>query len=395
MHVDESPSASLRVIAVDRLADLDPHAAAWDTLAGGLPQCLPMSTHAWSRTLLEQVIEPDGEWVALLAYEGDDLVGVLLAALETRRVLGMRRVAARVPAEYHTEDGDVVLRSDRASVALQALLGALRERVPGLLRLDLGAVREDSPTCAALDALPRGFSAVREPAVGGSVFDIQGDVETWFSGLSKNLRSDLKRSRNKARKAGLGEPVISFLTGADAPEDLLATLERLEASGWKGQVGTAIACDETKREKYARLVRRFAAHDMLEWHRLELGGQVAAMHLAVRMGPGLMLLRQGLDQDLARYGPGNHLIRAMVEREFERGGREVNLVTDYPWCRRWRMRLVPYEKVVILPRGPLPWLVAGLPMKARNLGRVTPGVRRAVRWLRERREGTVGTPGNR
>ena len=68
---------------------------------------------------------------------------------------------------------------------------------------------------------------------------IAGDWDSYWSGLSKNLRGTIKRCRN--RLADLGETSVRVhQEGADL-ESLLTTAFELEASGWKGDEGTAIS----------------------------------------------------------------------------------------------------------------------------------------------------------
>ena len=375
--VTSTPLAASQVTCtlVDRADALETYGKAWDALAASLPQCLPMLTHAWVATYLERMEVPQGDWLALVAQDGDAFVGVLVGVVEG--------AVLRVPCDYHTEDGDVVLAPGRERESLEALLAALRHHRPAVQAISLGAVREDSPTQAALAAGLRGWSVARESAVDGSSFVIGGDADAWFKELSKNLRSDLKRSANKIRKADLGEPAFTFLTGAAATPELLDDLMGLEASGWKGESGSAIARDEGTETKYRLLARRYAERGMLEWHRLHLGERLVAMHMAVRMGDKLMLLRQAFENELAKYGVGNLLLRQAVEREHERGpGGEINLVTDYPWCRRWRMARTGYDHVVLARRRPWPWLRRILPVRLRQWARSTPGVRWAVDRVR-------------
>lgn len=362
---------------IDRLDALEPHATAWNALAGSLPQCLPMLTHAWVVTYFERTSIPEGDWVVVLAHRGDTLVGVLPGAIEGGLL--------RVPCDYHADDGDVVLAPGDEAETLSALLGTLREREPGIRAVSLGAVRGNSPTNAALaEGLP-GWASVREPGIEGSSFPITANVETWFQGLSKNLRGDLRRSANKMRKAGLEEPVVRFQAGDEARLERFSDLARLEASGWKGEAGSAIATNEGTEAKYRALSRRFAEHGMLEWHDLYLGDRLAAMHMCVRMGENLMLLRQGFEHELGKYGVGNLLLRAAIEREHERRtDGEMNLVTDYGWCRRWRTILSGYDHVVLSRRRPIPWLRWALPVRLRQLARRTPGVPRALEWARSR-----------
>jgi CelD/BcsL family acetyltransferase involved in cellulose biosynthesis len=373
---------------VDRLDGLEAHGAAWDALAASLPQCLPMLTHAWVATYLERMEVPQGNWLAILAYDGEALVGVLVGVVEGG--------VLRVPCDYHADDGDVVLAVGREREALSALLAALRAHRPRIRALELGAVREDSPTNVALATGLPGWAQAREPALYGSSFEIHGDPGAWFQSLSKHLRADLRRYLNKLRKAGFDEPTLSFDAGSAAGPERLEDLMRLEASGWKGEAGSAIGMNEGTQTKYRSLARRFAAHGMLEWHELRLGDRLAAMHMCVRMGDDLMLLRHSFEDELGAFGVGNLLLRAAVEREHTRRAHgQINLVTDYAWCRRWRTKLSRYDHVVLARRRSLPFLTRVLPVRIRQLARRTPGAARLARWARSRREAGAGAPASR
>lgn len=374
--------------AVDRLDELESHAAAWNALAGSLPQCLPMLTHAWVVTFLQRTEVPEGQWIVLLAYRGGTLVGVLAGTIQGSLM--------RVPCDYHADDGDAVLGPGEEAEVLQALLAELRARRPGVKAISLGAVRTDSPTNVALAKRLRGWTWIREPALEGSSFPVTDDVETWFKGLSKNLRGDLRRYGNKLGKAGFEEPTYRFQAGDEARAERISDLATLEASGWKGEAGSAIATNEGTEVKYHLLAERFAAHGMLEWHDLFLGDRLAAMHMCVRLGENLMLLRQGFDHELSKFGVGNLLLRAAIEREHgRRTAGEMNLVTDYAWCRRWRTELKRYDHVLLVRRHSMAWLRRALPVHVRQLARRTPGAHRVLRWIRARGEVGGGAPTSR
>ncbi len=365
----------MRVERIETLDELAHYAERWDDLAGSLPQGLPMLTHGWIATYLEQKVRAPSRWVCFIALDGETVAGVLPAVLEPKRILGVPRPRAFVPFDYHTDEGDVLLRPGHDG-ALGALLAALRSEAR-IAYLELGGVRDNSPTRTAVDAGVPGWSVAGERAVDGSSLAIDGDFETWQKSISKNLRSDMRRAENRIRKGGR-EPAITFLAGPEATPDHLGPLMRLEASGWKGssEDGTAIATDAGSVAKYEALARRFHERGILEWHSLRLGDRLAAAHMAVRLGRNLMLLRHAYDDELKRFGAGNLLLRAAIEREFRRGGgSEINLVTDYPWCRRWRMKLSGYHRLRLCPHGPLPWLGGVLPIRLRKLARRVPGLR--------------------
>ncbi len=372
-HID-----GLEIVCVDDVDALDTHAAAWDALAARQGPCIPMFAHAWVSMLFRVYGEPGDASFVLFGYDGDDLVGVLPVSTVPHRVLGFDRPRARIRCDYHTEDGDVLLERGREAQVLRALLTALRRKHPNVWRLELGCVRDDSPTAGVIDQL----MSVAEPEGQGSCIPIQGDAETWASTLSKSLRRDIRRGENKIKREEI-DATYQFLGGDDADPAFLDEIMALETSGWKGKEGTAIASDAKSTEKHRYLAKCYAAQGRLEWHVLRLNGRLAAAHFAIRMGESVMLLKQAFEDELSKYHVGHLLLKRAIEREFERGeGHEFNLVTDWPWCRRWGMAVHPYQRVSLYPGRPLAKLLHVTRLRARAFLKRVPGIQQLKRRTR-------------
>ncbi|MFV1959512.1 MAG: GNAT family N-acetyltransferase, partial [Planctomycetota bacterium] len=378
--LDPAPATEgLRVVHADTLEAFAPHATAWDALAASLPQTMPMLSHAWVATWLEGHLSEGGRPLGLFAYAGARLVGVLAGLLLPRRVLGLARERFRVPCAYVTEDGDLALAPDRAVEALGALLAALRRTQPRCLAVDLGGVRDDSPTLEAVRAGVAGWSVAMDVDVTGASIPLDGGFEAWEAGLGKSLRKSFRSGRNRLRREGR-ELVHVAYRGSDARPEQLEDLAALEAAGWKGREGTAIASREESRTKYGSLARRFAAQGRLEWHHFLIGDELAAARMVIRYDQGLMLLRSAYDERFRRFNPGNLSLHLLMADAFERGVTgEINLVTDWPWCRPWNMRHRPYRWMRLTPRRPVAWLGLALPARARRAGRRIPGLGRLRR----------------
>ncbi len=100
------------------------------------------------------------------------------------------------------------------------------------------------------------------------------------------------------------------------------------------------------------------------------------MHLGVRTGGALVLLKIAYDERHARLGPGNLLFERVLEREFETGTAvEVNCTTDMAWHRNWALPRSDYARLTCFPAGPASGSLAFLPaaLKARA---------KRVAWLR-------------
>lgn len=133
---------------------------------------------------------------------------------------------------------------------------------------------------------------------------------------SRHLKALRRKRRRLAEKLGGELEVVDVARGGDVTagmEDLL----RLELTGWKGRVGTAMA----SRPNDAAWFRRFCA-SMMERDRLQLwslraGGRAAAWQCNVVAGDTVFHFKIAYDENLARFSPGLQLEVAMIE-EFHR-----------------------------------------------------------------------------
>ena len=90
----------------------------------------------------------------------------------------------------------------------------------------------------------------------------------------------------------------------------------------------------------------------------------------------VMMLRQVYNADYMKHGVGHVLLMATAERECGRdGAKDINLVNDYPWCRRWSMEQTRYHRFHLLRKRPWPLLTTGWPYLARAVVRRVPGLK--------------------
>jgi hypothetical protein len=82
----------------------------------------------------------------------------------------------------------------------------------------------------------------------------------------------------------------------------------LEAKGWKGRRGTALAQDRAMADAFAEATKRLAADGKLRFWMLALSGKPLAMMSAVLTGGQGWLGKIAYDEDYAKYSPGVHLV---------------------------------------------------------------------------------------
>lgn len=361
-------NGSVEVVRITDLEALEAHAPAWDALcaASPAPEPLVTSTHVWLGPHFQHRVDPDETWACYLAMDDGQLVGVLPVVCTRHPLLGRRYPRLRVPVDIHLRDGDITLAAGRELQVLDELLAALRRHEGPYVELRLGGLRPDSPTTAVLPEASVGSVSLAHD-MDGRLLHVRGEWESYHAGLGSNFRRNVRKAANRCKAAGAE---VQILSGEDADPAFFERFVSLEASGWKGEAGTAIRDDESRHTFLEAVTRRAAERGWLEWHLLELDGRWIAAHLAIRFGSCLTLLRIAYDESERRLSPGNVLFAEVLKRTFEeQDATVIDCLTDQPWHDNWNLDRVPYRLARIHPRGLVPLLFGALPASVRPLAK--------------------------
>jgi CelD/BcsL family acetyltransferase involved in cellulose biosynthesis len=350
----------LRLIeAPEELDDLRP---AWEELAA--PAGSPMQRHAWAKAFSE-AFGIDHELKIVVVSAGRQVNAI--APLATRRVGVTRLELAGV--EQLSEPCDFVYRDGAALERLAA--GVAGQSLPVLL----GRIVADSPTVEALRRAYRRRTIFY--ARGAAPYPWIELDESWREPEAKfgsDRRSDLRRARRRAEQ--LGEVTTEIL--APRPEDvapLIDELLRVEAAGWKGREGTALAADAPRRRFFERFAELAAEAGFLRIAFLRIDGRAAAVQLAAECGGRFWLLKVGYDEEFKRSSPGSLLMLETIRHAAGRGLASYELLgTAEPWTRVWTER--ERECLAIRAYPPRP---AGFAAAAADAGRFARRARAAAR----------------
>jgi CelD/BcsL family acetyltransferase involved in cellulose biosynthesis len=308
---------------IETADELDELAPAWEALAGAAGS--PMQRHAWASAFAE-AYGADYELKALVSSRDGEVEGI--APLAVRRT-GIDRLEL-MGGEELSEPGDFVYRD---AEALDRLAAGVADLAMPLL---LGRVVAESPTAEALRGAFRRrtifYSRAAAPYPWIPLDDGWREPEQKFN---SDRRSDLRRARRRAEKEGqVTSAVVS--PGGDELPPLLDELFRVEAAGWKGREGTALAADDRLRTFFAAFARKAADAGILRLAFLRVGEHTAAVQLAVECGGSFWLLKVGYDEQFKRSSPGTLLMLETVRHAAERGLSSYELLgTVESWTRVW------------------------------------------------------------
>jgi hypothetical protein len=245
----------------------------------------------------------------------------------------------------------------------------------------LAYLPEDSPTLSAgIEAADElGWNRVLEPTIGSPWRSLPRVSGAWDEGLKRKFKANI---RNRERRLeGLGE--ISFTVARADPEQraALETFYALEASGWKGERGSAIAQRANARAFYDQLAERMARHLWIPT--LSVAGRAAAAQLILAEGRTLFMLKTAYDPEFSPYAPGQLLTARLIRYGIDKGMEELDFLgEDMIWKRDWEPRVRRHYRLSLFSpsgRGRYAyWMHHGIRERAKKI----PGATQLVRWLR-------------
>lgn len=314
----------------------------WTRSTLGAPAMTPMQTRTWILACAESFAR-SGELDVILI---EDAVGVAAMAPLVRRssfpavheLLGVRELS---------EPSDFIFRDEAALASLLEVLSR------GSTPLVLSRVPADSPSLAAISATFGGKAiVVSRPgnncphiAIGGSR---QADAL-----LSSRLRSDLRRAQRKAESHGKVTYEIHSPRTAEEFLPLYAQALEVEAAGWKGRGGSAVAKNELQRSFFARYGVLASEEGILRLAFMRIDGALAAMQYAIQWNEAFWLLKIGYDEAFSRLSPGMLLIQHTLQHACDQGLRSYEFLgSAEAWTQRWTSAEKTTMRIMVYPFRP-------------------------------------------
>jgi len=295
--------AGLGVPLTSTHSAVEPIAAEWDLLAdrcGAVPFLRPGWIGAWWRafgtgTLEVVAMRRDGHLVALVP-------------------LFRRSGSLHSTTNFHSHFFGLLAEDAEAARALASTVVD-----SGVRCVAVGFLDSRSPDLAALAAA--GESARRRillrTLARAPYLEIEGTWEAYEHGLSRNLRSDLRRCWRRLAEAGR----VSFevADGSTQLAELLSEAFRLEAAGWKTARGTAILSRPETEGFYREVARWAAERGCLRLAFLRVEGRPIAFHYAFEDGRTYYPLKGGYDPRYREFSPGKLIIHSTLSWAFSTG----------------------------------------------------------------------------
>ena len=365
-----------RVSEVQGIGGFAALAAEWDAVVAEGPADAPYHRHAFLGAWLD-AFAPEGRLRVLVARDVSGRAAGMAPFVEERRA-GL--VILSAPANEHSVRVEWALGGD-ARGAVAAIWAHLRDRV----RWDVLVVRDvprAGPTSTLLeerarrDRHPCGrWESLRSPYLSLGEGPREERVSAKFlANLRRRMRRLEEQGAVSVRRVG---PRRAELEDSEMVEASLEEFFALEAAGWKGQRGTAIAKDPRTLAFYRGLGRAAAHEGWLALRALEVDGRAVAMHFGLVHRGVYGFPKPAYDESFAACSPGQLLLREVLEECEARGLAELDFLgPDMPWKRDWEPDLRPHDWLYVYRPG-----LAGLALHALK-HRVRPAAKEVLSWWR-------------
>jgi hypothetical protein len=136
--------------------------------------------------------------------------------------------------------------------------------------------------------------------------------------VSKKRRKDLRRNRKRLDE--LGEVTWTAHSGGSALNDAVDAFLRIEASGWKGERGTALDCDEATRAFAKQAFGDQGQSAITRADVLSLDGQAIAINLTLQTGRTGFTIKCAFDEAYRGQSAGllleEEMIRGVLEGDW-------------------------------------------------------------------------------
>jgi CelD/BcsL family acetyltransferase involved in cellulose biosynthesis len=257
--------------------------------------------------------DPDGGHRALLAWTSVDgrkqLTGLWAFSLGRPRRSMLPLPVMRAPAFSHSYLATPVIDRDRLDETLDAMLDGVAEShvLPKIMSLD--TMGSGGPTYDALVRVlaargtgPCVFEQVQRPRL-ASELDGKAYLE---KALSSSTRKKLRQHRRKLSEKGT--LTSSIATSAEDVGKAVDEFLAMEAAGWKGRQGTAIASNTADAAFMRGAMAALAESGSAAVHSIHLDGKPVSMQIVARAGAVAFTWKTAYDEAFHDFSPGMLLL---------------------------------------------------------------------------------------
>ncbi|MBJ7440279.1 MAG: GNAT family N-acetyltransferase [Sphingopyxis sp.] len=309
-----APADPLTVRVVDPLALSPELAAAWDRLAADASEPNPFAER-WCLQSALHLLDPERKARLVMVRDGSDgpVIGIMPIALATRYGrLPLRHVSGW--AHHNHFHGAPLVRAGFESLFWSILLGWCDAAPWARTLVHVPRLTEDGPLHRALVdvARVRGGEAEIVHREERALLDSDlSPADYWDGAVRAKKRKEHRRQANRLAEQG----AVRFRRwqAGDAIEPWIDAFLDLEARGWKGRAGSALASHSDTQAWFRAILTGAAEAGRLDMRALDLDARPLAMLINFFAPPGGFSFKTAFDEDYARFSPGVLLQQANLD----------------------------------------------------------------------------------
>jgi len=150
--------------------------------------------------------------------------------------------------------------------------------------------------------------------------------------VNARLRGKLRHIRREVDSQG----GLKFLRVNRADPSFLERFYLLEAAGWKGTEGSAIACNPNIRQFYDEIARTAEQFGYLCMYSLEFNGELLASHLGLAHNGRYFSPKIAYNEKFPQYAPGHLIVSEIMQDCAAQGISEYDITgIDDEWKMKW------------------------------------------------------------
>jgi CelD/BcsL family acetyltransferase involved in cellulose biosynthesis len=252
------------------------------------------------------------------------------------RPCAMAIIAPGGPGKWQTfqpSQAPIGMWMHRPGANLAAMLAALIRALPGM-PLVFGVTQRDP----ALEPRPAaGTTTVTDDYIETARVNISGSFDDYWNGRGKNLRANMKKQRAKLAKEGIATR-LEIIRDPDAVAAAIADYGRLETTGWKSGIGTAVDAGNPQGRFYQGMLEAFCRRGDGCILRYWFDEKVVAMNLCIEGFGCMIILKTAYDEALGnQYSPAFMMLEETCRQLFDepRFGTLEFYGRVMEWHRRW------------------------------------------------------------
>jgi hypothetical protein len=179
------------------------------------------------------------------------------------------------------------------------------------------------------------------------LIEIKEPFEVFYKALNSKFRKNVNAAERKALVNG--EINLCFLKDEEDLESFLTRGYQLEASGWKGNEGTAIINDTNTKDFYSNVANAFHKKDWLQLFLLTNNNKDISFYYCVGSYGVVRALKIGVNAESSNIAPGMLITKYALDHIFET---ENTFLWDFcgksaRWKNDWSNSEESYFKVYI------------------------------------------------